>query len=157
LDWSRRSSEIMLLPDPEESDGHGSRRRWMGRIIFVSKPFRVVADRCRFLGDHFTESASQLSSSLGHSISRLSLTSQDEETSTKPNPVTPVRSRVASNASTLAGSPNRSELSPRQAGETDTSPLTPLRVLKRASDSPDMRKKEKASLRIGRRSILGKE
>lgn len=146
----------MLLPYPQESDGNGSRRRWLGRVIFVSQPEEIdEAHHHRFLADHFTETASQLSSSLGQSMSRLSLTSQDEETST--NPVTPVRSRVTSTASNLAASPDRNDLSPRQAGETDSSPLTPLRFIKRASDSPDMRKKEKASLGIGRRSILGKE
>jgi hypothetical protein len=34
---------------------------------------------------------------------------------------------------------------------------TPMRFMKKASDSPDVRLKEKAALKVGRRSILGKE
>ena len=104
---------------------------------------------CRFLIDHFGGSA------IEQSLSSLSLNEQLEETST--NLTTPIRPRLGSGTSTVTKTPDQTDGSPQKGGENSGSPLTPLRFIKRASDSPDVRQKEKASLRIGRRSILGKE
>lgn len=141
----------MLLPNFTESDSNGPSRWWMGRVVkvrlFRSLPL-MSTDLFRFLFDHFGASA------IEQSLSSLSLNEQMEETPT--DITTPIRPRVSS-ASGIAKTPDHAGGSPQKSGETSGSPLTPLRFIKRASDSPDVRQKEKASLRIGRRSILGKE
>ena len=49
----------------------------------------------------------------------------------------------------------------RKHGSLSLSPgtngLSPLHFIRRASDSPPIREKEKAKLRVGRRSVLGRE
>lgn len=52
---------------------------------------------------------------------------------------------------------SRSSSSDRPLSIATDGPLTPLRFMRKASDSPDDRKKEKDKLKVGRRSILGKE
>jgi hypothetical protein len=142
----------VLLSNLEESDGDGARWWWMGGIVKVSSSrsyLPMSTDLYRFLVDHFGGPA------IEQSLSSLSLTEQMEETPT--NLITPIRPRIASSTSTVARTPDQTDGSPQKGGETSGSPLTPLRFIKKASDSPDVRQKEKAILRIGRRSILGKE
>jgi hypothetical protein len=124
-------------------DGSNCPSEWLQSLYSAS------THMFRFLIDHFGGSA------IEQSLSSLSLNEQMEETPT--NLITPIRPRIASSTSTIARSPDQTDDSPQKGGETSGSPLTPLRFIKRASDSPDVRQKEKASLRIGRRSILGKE
>jgi hypothetical protein len=103
----------------------------------------------RFLEDHF--SGSDLTPDAPSPLSGAP--SKPSHTFTETSLRTPVRTRVASASAVLQGSPIRGS---RDEIDIDALP-TPLRFIKRASDSPDARKKEKANLRVGRRSILGKE
>jgi hypothetical protein len=52
--------------------------------------------------------------------------------------------------------PKHKQKSPGPTG-AETSPLVPLHFLKKASESPPVREKEKQRIGLGRRSILGKE
>jgi hypothetical protein len=156
LGGCRRQGKVVLLSDIAQSNSHGPCWRRLGGAFKVRETqIDGSANNFRFLADHFPVAALRLEDSAESGVSRLSIGSQSQETSA--DVATPVRSRVVSHSSGTGGSPSRLEESPRPVTDRSPSPLTPLRFIKRASDSPDVRKKEKTELRIGRRSILGKE
>lgn len=113
----------------------------------------------RFLLDHFADAmwqASSIGSSLPVSITSGSLAQvmQDQDASTSQSlrtssTLTPVRSVLRVQVD--------DPLSPATAAGSNGSPLLPLHFIRKASESPPVREREKEQLKAGRRSILGKD
>jgi hypothetical protein len=74
------------------------------------------------------------------------------QSSTTLPPITPARQSLPLPPDPHV-TPNRSNVSPLN----NTSPLMPLHFIRKASESPPVREREKERLKAGRRSILGKE
>ncbi|KAK4689278.1 hypothetical protein P7C73_g815, partial [Tremellales sp. Uapishka_1] len=119
----------------------------------------------KFLLDHFADMLGQWQTPLDDQTTTTPYNSHLPVpiTSTSLAAVTPMKSSTPTSdflsphpeSSTTNRSRRRSSLSPGVS--SPGSPLVPLHFIKKASDSPPVREREKERLQAGRRSILGRE
>lgn len=161
LDRGRGAGQTLLLSYTAQSDCDGPSGGWLGRVVQVRLRPRSLAEALlilRFLADHFAATLTvEEVPSTPDPLVPSAIHSHSDTPTTRGVHATPLYRRISSATISQPVSLSRSISSNHSLSLAPGSPLAPLRFMRKASDSPDDRRREKDNLKIGRRSILGKE